>query len=281
MKNRNYDNSLAFAAYNHVRSLHRSFDIQCRPVKWDEQGFFWTALQTVWSDLSHFCRTASDSWYGPRAVADDLSAALVGCGVPKSSIRPFGSHTLVTLDNLSFVYRAKSYEYDGERLLIAPHITRLPFGKCGHSFFHPFGPLPDVADAMIYLDRSVPEIRDACRDALADAQSESAERASRTVAAESMLKEIFGGEIPENVRFHVDGVKHPQDLDCARLEIKDSDKASWYSHQVDIPLDLLRECFPPLPEMLLTPAEPGQNKAVVDPFYDDELGWVPIFKFDI
>ena len=65
------------------------------------------------------------------------------------------------------------------------------------------------------------------------------------------------------------------------LEIKDSDKASWYSHQVDIPLDLLRECFPPLPEMLLTPAEPGQNKAVVDPFYDDELGWVPIFKFDI
>ena len=79
----------------------------------------------------------------------------------------------------------------------------------------------------------------------------------------------------------MDGVKHPQDLDCARLEIKDCGRGSRYSHQVDIPLDLPRECFPPLPEMLLTPAEPGQNKAVVDPFYDDELGWVPIIRFDI
>ena len=277
---RHFDNSLASAAYNHVRSLHRSFDIRRRPVSWDEQGFFWTALQTVWSDLSRFCRTYGDSWYGPGAVADDLSAALAGCGVPRSSIRPFGSHTIVTLDNLSFVYRARTYKHDGEHLLISPHITGLPFGKCSHSFFHPFGPLSDVADAMLCLDRSVPEIRDACRDALADAQAESAERASRTIAAESMLKEIFGGEIPENVRFHVDGLKHPLDLDCVRLEIKDSDRASWYSHQVDIPLDLPVECFPPLPEMLLSPAGPGQNKAVVEPFYDDEYGWVSIIRFD-
>lgn len=275
---RHFDNPLASAAYDHVRSLHRSFDIRRRPVNWDEQGFFWVALQTVWSDLSCFCRTAGDSWYGPRAVADDLSTALVGCGVPKSSIRPFGSHTLVTLDNLSFVYRAKSYKYEGERLLIAPHITGLPFGKCGHSFSYPFGPLSDVADAMLYLDRSVPEIRNACRGALADAQAESAERTSRTLTAESMLKEIFGGEIPENVRFHVGGLKHPHDLDCIHLEIRDSGRASWYSHQVDIPLDLPRECFRYLSGMLLTTAESGQAKAVVEPFYDNECGWVPIIR---
>ena len=276
---RKYDNPLASAAYKHVCSLHRTFDIQRRPVHWDVNGWFWMALQTVWSDLSYFCRTSGDSWYGPLAVADDLTDALLECGVQQSSIRPFGAHKLVTLDNLSFVYRAKSYKNDGEHLLIAPHITGLPFGKCGHSFYHPFGPLPDVADAMLFLDRSVPEIRDACRDALEDAQLESAERASRTVSAESMLLEIFGGEIPENVRFHVDGLKHPQDLDCVRLEIKDNDRASWYSHQVDIPLELPRECCRYLSEMLMDPAEPGQARAVVEPYYDDECGWIPIVRF--
>lgn len=278
---RNYDNPLASAAYKDVRDTFRNLDIHNRQVQWDENGWIWLALQTVWSDLSHFSRTASDSWYGPKATADDLSAALIECGVPQPSIRPFGSHTLVTLDNLSFVYRSKSYKYDGEHLLIAPHITGLPFGKCGHSFLHPFGPLPDVADAMLYLDRSVPEIRDACRDALADAQLESTERASKTVSAESMLIEIFGGEIPENVRFHVDGLIHPQDLDCVRLEIKDSGKGSWYSHQVDIPLDLPKECFRYLSEMLVTPAEPGQARAVVEPYYDEEYGWIPIVRFKV
>lgn len=275
---RYFDNPLAAAAYNHVRSLLRSFDIQRPPVRWDELDFFWLALQTVWSDLSHFCKTASDDLYGPKAIADDLSAALVECGIPQSSIRPFGAHTLVTLDNLSFVYRAKRYKIAGDRLLVAPHITGLPFKGCGHSFFHPFGPLPEVADAMLYLDRSFPEIRDACRDAIADAQVESTERAFRTVSAESMLLEIFGGKIPENVQFHVDGLKHPEDLDVVRLEIKDSKNTLRYSHWVDIPFNLPKECFGYLRDMLLTPLEPGNARSVVEPFLDDECGWIPVLR---
>ena len=276
---RHFDNPLSAIAYRDVRCSFRNLEIHNRPVRWDENGWFWLALQTVWSDLVSCCHTPGDRWNGPGAVTDDLSAALAECGVPRSSIRSFGSHTIVTLDNISFVYRAKSYNHDGKRLLVAPHITGLPFKGCGHSFIHPFSPLVDFAGVMLFLDRSIPEIRDACRDALVDAQLESAERSFRTDTAESMLKGIFGGETPENVRFHVCGLKHPQDLDCIRLDIKDSRRASGVSLQVDIPFDLPNECFRYLPEMLLAPAEPGQNRAVVEPFYDDECGWIPILRF--
>ena len=69
---------------------------------------------------------------------------------------------------------------------------------------------------------------------------------------------------------NVDGLKHPQDLDCIRLKIKDNERATGGSHQVDIPPDLPQECFRYLPEMLLAPAEPAQVRAVVEPFYDEE-----------
>ena len=169
MHMRNYENPLASAAYKHVRSFYRSFEIRNRPVQWDEQGWFWIAVKGVWADLS----ALGDSWYGPIASADDLSRALLECGVEQSAISPLGAHTLVTLDNLSFVYRTKQYKNEGNHILIAPHRTGLPFGKCEHSFFHPFGPLADVADAMLFLDRSIPEIRQACLDALGDARGAS------------------------------------------------------------------------------------------------------------
>ena len=181
---RQYDNPLASAAYKDVRSTFRDLDMRNRPVLWDENGWFWLALQTVWSNLVHCCKNPDDSWNGPAADADDLTDALLSRGVPQLSIRPFGAHTVVTLENISFVYRTKRYKVDGDRLLVAPHITGLSFRGCGHSFFHPFGPLSDFADAMLFLDHSVPEIRDACRAALADAQRESAGRTDKTDAAD-------------------------------------------------------------------------------------------------
>ena len=111
MSSRNYDNPLVSAAYNHVRRLHRSFDIQCRPVKWDEQGFFWVATQTVWSDLPHLCRTASDNRLGPRAVSDDLSAALIECGVSQSSI-----HSPRSLPSQYSANECLLFQYPGEHI---------------------------------------------------------------------------------------------------------------------------------------------------------------------
>lgn len=66
---------------------------------------------------------------------------------------------------------------------------------------------------------------------------------------------------------NVDGLKHPQDLDCIRLKIKDNERATGGSHQVDIPPDLPQECFRYLPEMLLAPcrarASPGCGRALL------------------
>lgn len=274
---RNNDNPFASSLYTQVRSLCRCNDINGRTVNWDEHGWFWIGLQLVWSSLSSH-RFDEGSWNGPLATADDLTSALLSRGVPRSSVRAFGAHTLVTLDNLSFVYRAKRYKGDGNRLLVAPHITGLPFNQCGHSFIHPFGPLAEFADAMIILDKSVPDMRKACKTAITDARAERAERAAKTPAAESMLREIFGGAIPDNIRFHVAGLRHPSDLDVVRLDLRYKEGTMTANYQVDIPLDLPRECYRPLPEMLqdLSGSEPFHY--CVEPFRDDEAGWIPVLR---
>lgn len=272
----NYDNPFAASMYRNVRSLYRSNDINGRHVSWDEHGWFWTGLQLVWSNLSSY-RFAGENWNGPLATSDDLTTALLSYGIPQSSIRPFGAHTLVTLDNISYVYRIKHYKSDGNHLLVAPHITGRPFGKCGHSFIHPFSPLSDFAEAMIYLDKSVPDMKQACKTALVDAQAESAERAARTPVAESMLREIFSGVIPDNIRFHVDGLHKPSDLDAVRVDIRYTNDG-WANYQVDIPLDLPKECYHYLPEMILGLSDSEPCHWYVEPFYDDKTGWVPILR---
>ena len=273
----NNDNPFASSLYTHVRSLYRCNDINGHFVSWDDHGWFWTGLQLIWSNLSSH-RFAEGNWNGPLATADDLTTALLSRGVPQSSIRAFGAHTLVSLDNISFVYRAKRYRGDGDHLLVAPHISGRQFSKCGHSFIHPFSPLSDFADTMILLDKSVPDMQKACKTALADARAESAERAARTRVAESMLCELFGGAIPDNMRFHVAGLRHPSDLDVIRVDIRYKEGALGANYQVDIPLDLPRECYSYLPGMLheLSDSEPFHY--YVEPFYDDEAGWVTILR---
>ena len=272
----NYDNPFASSLYTNVRSLHRCNDINGRPVSWDEQGWFWAGLQLVWSNLSSH-RFAEESWNGPNAIADDLTTALISQGVPQSSIHPFGAHTLVSLDSLSFVYRTKRYKGDGDHLIVAPHITGLSFGKCGHSFIHPFSPLSDFAEAMIYLDKSVPDMQKACKMALTDARAESIERAAKAQVAESVLQEIFGGVIPDIVRFYVTGLRKPSDLDAVRVEIRNKNGTWESNYQVDIPLDLPRECYHYLPDMILTLSDSEPCHCYVEPF-DDESGWVPILR---
>ena len=273
----NNDNPFASALYANVCNLYRCNDINGRLVNWDEHGWLWAGLQFVWSNLSSH-RFAGENWNGPLATADDMTAALLSHGASKSSIRPFGAYTLVTLDNLSFIYRVKRYKSDGDHLLVAPHITGRPFGKCGHSFIHPFSPLSDFAEAMVYFDKSVPDMQKACKAALADALTESAERSARSRTAESMLREIFGGTIPDNIRFHVAGLRKPSDLDVIRVDLRYKDGTCGTNYQVDIPLNLSKECYPYLPGMIqeLSGSEPGHW--YVEPFYDADTGWIPILR---
>jgi hypothetical protein len=74
----------------------------------------------------------------------------------------------------------------------------------------------------------------------------------------------------------VAGLRHPSDLDVIRVDIRYKDGALGANYQVDIPLDLPRECYSYLPGMLheLSDSEPFHY--YVEPFYDDEAGWVPI-----
>jgi hypothetical protein len=271
---RKYDSPFATGAYNYLRSIYRSNDLSKRPaVNYDAETLFWSGVQGAWSNLSFLNCEAGQDWIGPVATDRDLTRELLAKGVSESSVRPFGAHTLVELDNISFVYRAKYYKVDGSHLLVAPHISGQPFGKCGHTFVHPFGPLQDFAETMVLFDRSVPEIRQACLDAVDDARKESAERAIKTRTAESLMDDIFTDGVPENVRFRVDGLRHPADLDILRIEVL---RGGYFSHRVDVPLDLPRECCHYLPEMILEYPGEGLTRMLVDPFYDDEgAEWIP------
>ena len=263
-------NPFANAAYYSVRGLVRTNDVRGRLAAWSDESYYWLALQSVWSELHHYPTLDGGDWNGLAATPDDLTAALRSQGVPESAFRPFGAHTLVTLDNLSFVYRAKRYK-NGPHLLVAPHITGLPYSQCGHTEVHPYDSLTGFAQTMVLLDQSVPSIREACTDALADGRKECAERAIKTPAAESLLKDIFGGTVPENVRFHLDGLKRPGDLDIVRLEILDEPGGPWHAHVVDIPLDIPRDCLPQLAQLCLAPAGDMPHSRV-DVLLDDETG---------
>ncbi|MBQ2486441.1 MAG: hypothetical protein II518_05215 [Candidatus Methanomethylophilus sp.] len=268
------NNPFVQAAISHIRSYSRSLDLRGLSADWDEDTWAWQGLQSAWSGLQGSPSGRSDSWNGPVAAASALSDALVTLGVPPRAIRPFGAHTLVTLDHISFVYRAKRYK-DGEHLLVAPHVTGLPFGGCGHTWVHPFSPLEDFAAAMLALDRSVPEIRSACHAALGEAAKESAERAIKTRTAGVLLREVFGGEIPEGVTFHVVGSACPADLDTVRVLVRDGVE-SWETHCVDLPLNLPRECYGYLPEMILEPWVPCAH---IELFTDLQTGEVvPVLR---
>lgn len=273
------NNPFARGAYNHVRSLSRSYDLRHLPVRWDRSDLAWIGLQGAWSNLQFLTHDDGQRWNGPAATADDLTAELVRLGVPASAFSRSGAHTLLTLSNVSFVYRAKHYKNDGWHLLVAPHLTGVPFSKCGHTFVHPFDPLPEFAALMLELDRSVPALRNACADALTDARKESAERALKTRAAETLVSDLFGGEIPDNVRFHVDGLRHPYDLDVVRLEIAYTAAGGWTgTRTLDIPLDFPRGLLDKtLADMILD--NDSTTPGLVELFRDDECGDIPIIRY--
>lgn len=274
-------NPFARGAYAHVRSISRSFDLRHLPVRWDESVWVWNGLQGAWSNLQFLTRGDGQRWNGPVATADDLTAELVRLGVPASAFSRSGAHTLLTLSNVSFVYRAKHYKRDGWHLLVAPHRTGIPFGKCGHTFVHPFEPLSEFAALMLELDRSVPAVREACADALTDARKESAERAVKTRAAETLVSDLFGGVIPDNVRYHVNGLHHPADLDVVRLEIPHTSADGRHTQrEFNIPLDFPRELLnKALADMILD----GGNTApaLLEVFSDDECGDIPVIRYKV
>lgn len=274
-------NPFANGAYAHIRSLFRSFDLRHLPVRWDDSVWVWNGLQGAWSNLQFLTRGDGQRWNGPVATADDLTTELVRLGVPASTFSQSGAHTLLTLSNVSFVYRAKHYKRDGWHLLVAPHLTGVPFGKCGHTFVHPFGPLSEFAALMLELDRSVPAVRDACVDALTDARKESAERAVKTRTAETLVSDLFGGEIPDNVRYHVDGLRHPSDLDVVRLEIASTAASGWTgTRTLDIPLDFPREFLDKtLADSILD--DDNTAPALMEVFRDDECGDFPVIRYSL
>ena len=74
-------------------------------------------------------------------------------------------------------------------------------------------------------------------------------------------------------------LRHTADLDVVHVEVIYKDCEPGTSLQIDIPLNLPRECFDYLPDMLLKPSGPGHAKAVVEPLLDDEWGWIPVLRF--
>lgn len=266
-------NTFARIAYGQLLKLYRSRDLSHIPAGQDESDRFWTGLSSAWSNLKHRPLDKGQSWNGPAATVDELTEALVGLGVPQSAIRRIGMHTMLTLDNISFVYRSVRFFNTGYHLMVSPHRKGVPLKKSAHTYVQPFYPLSDFAKLMLEFDRSIPEISEACVLALTDARKESTERAIKSKIAAVMVEDIFSGSIPDNVSYRVEGHNSPADLDVVRLTVYEPN-APWLRHEVDIPLDLPRKCYRYLPSIILCRPDSGRKTAIVD-----LIGGIPFLSY--
>lgn len=139
--------------------------LRTRPnLQWAPDTYWWPGIQLAW--VHPFLPGAHSN---TLTSSDQLSKSLIELGIPSSSIKKLGKHTLVELENIAFIYREKKYKYEPEpTLLVSPHILGCKFKECGHAFTSPSCD-PDALAAFIYtIDQSVPVAKAACINAYND-----------------------------------------------------------------------------------------------------------------
>ena len=131
-------------------------------LHWAQDSYWWPGIQLAW---------VRPFWPGVHSgtlTADQLNKRLIEFGIPADSIKKTGKHTMLVLDNISFVYRDKQYKYDGPVLQVSPHISGKKFGECGHAFVCPCCSADELVTFMLAINESVPAAQQASLDAYQD-----------------------------------------------------------------------------------------------------------------
>ena len=156
MNKKNLSELIVKTCVNNTLNLLRT-----RPnLQWAPDTYWWPGIQLAW---------VHPFWPGTRSdtlTAKQLSESLIELGVPASSIKKMGKHTLVELENIAFVYLEKQYKYaQRPTLQVSPHILGCKFKECGHAFVTPNCEPDALAAFILTIDLSVPAAKAACIDA--------------------------------------------------------------------------------------------------------------------
>lgn len=226
-------------------------------VSWAPDDYWWYGLQDLWSPPDFMQQ-------GEPVRENELYRALIDLEVPREWIVKRGAYTYVELDNITFIFRTRHYKDGREPLEVAPHLKGHKFRQCGHSFIHPCGSAYDLAQHMIDLDRWIPEIKVAAKQAYCDGLQERKIRSIKHQTAGVFLRDYFQGDLPKNVVHYSISDSKPGLMDIIRLTIYEEGRPFWETQYFDIPFEAR--------EML--------EKDVVKDFIEDprlRLGWMEMF----
>ncbi len=199
-------------------------------ISWAPDDYWWYGLQFVWSppDLTR---------HAEQVRENALYWALIDLEVPREWIVKRGAHTYVELDNITFIFRTRHYKGGHESLEVAPHLKGHKFRQCNHSFIHPRGSVYDLAQRMIDLDRWVPEIKVAAKQAYCDGLQERKIRSIKHQTAGVFLHDYFQGDLPNNVVHYSISDSKPGLMDIIRLTIYEEGRPFWETRYFDIPFE--------------------------------------------
>ena len=99
--------------------------------------------------------------------------------------------------------------------------------------------------------------------------------------ADILVRDLFGGNVPDNVHYRVDGLRRPEDQDVVRVEIGcTAPDGRPAARELTIPLDYPRELLDKaLVDLLM---EDGSTApALLEVYEDDEYGNIPYIRYQV
>ena len=172
----NLSESIARVCAGNTLSLMRSHT----NLQWTPDSYWWPGIQLAW--VHPFWPGA----HGSTLTTEQLNKRLIEFGVPAESIKKSGKHTMLVLDNISFVYRDKRYKYDGPVLQVSPHISGKRFSECGHAFVNPQCSADELVTFMLAINESIPAAQAASLEAYHQGLKDRMERSIRQQITSSL-----------------------------------------------------------------------------------------------
>lgn len=265
----NLSKAIVRVCVNNTLSLIRSHS----DLQWPADSYWWPGIQLAWAQY-FWPETLGNN----TVTTDQLHKKLFESGVPIESIKKSGKHTMLVLDNISFVYRDKKYKGVGPQLQVSPQMPGKKYNECGHSFVQPMCSADDLVTFMLAINESIPDAKTATLDAYHAGLRERKEREILQQVANEYVNRLFDGDIPGEIISCTIADSTPGAMDLIRLTIRDKD-AKWSSKRtLDIPFSERDKITCP-DQIRYFILDSELHNAIIEIFVDDESGdSVPILR---
>ena len=262
----NLSKAIVRICVNSTLSLIRSHS----NLQWPADSYWWLGILQAW--VQRFWPET----LGSTLTTDQLHKKLFESGVPVESIKKSGKHTMLVLDNISFVYRDK--KHIGPVLQVSPQMPGKKYNECRHSFVIPMCSADDLVTVMLAINESIPDAKTATLDAYHAGLRERKEREILQQIANEYVNRLFDGEIPGEIISCTIADSTPGAMDLIRLLVRDNN-AKWSTKRtLDISFSERDKITSP-DQVRYFISNPELHNAIIEIFVDDESGdSVPILR---